>query len=166
MIEKNTVPVVAIGQDSHRFESDTVGKPLVLGGIMIPDSPGLKGNSDADVILHALCNAISGLSGVTVLGPVTDRLCCDEGITDSSEYVKEALSTLQNIRLTHVSISVEARRPHLHSHCRSIRESVARLLSLPVGHVGLTATSGEGLTAFGSGEGIQAIVIVSACREA
>ena len=165
MIENATVPVVAIGQDSHRFELDTAEKPLILGGVPIPDSPGLKGNSDADVILHALCNALSGLSGVPVLGPVADKLCQDQGITDSSEYVRKAISTLQSIRLTHVSISVEAGRPHLHSHCRSIRESVARLLSLPIGHVGLTATSGEGLTAFGRGEGIQVSVIVSACRE-
>ena len=154
----------AIGQDSHRFVQDACSKPLMLGGVRIPDTPGLEGNSDADVILHALCNAISGLSGVTVLGTATDRLCREQGITDSRVYVAEALATLNGIRLIHASISVEARRPHLRRYIDPIRESIAGLLSLPVERIGLTATTGEGLTSFGRGEGIQAFVIASACR--
>lgn len=161
MTGKQLLPISALGQDSHRFEPESSEKPLVLGGITIPGVPGLEGNSDADVILHALCNALSGLNGRVVLGAVTDRLC-EQGVTDSREYVKAALETLEYIELTHVSISVEARRPRLHASADSIRESVARLLSLPVERVALTATSGEGLTAFGRGEGIQALVIVSA----
>ncbi len=136
----------------------------MLGGVRIPDSPGLTGNSDADVILHALCNALSGLSGVNILGARTDTLCNEQGITDSSVYVREALSTLEGIELVHISVSVEARRPHLSGYINTIRQSIAALLSLPAGRVGLTATSGEGLTAFGRGDGIQAFVIASACR--
>ncbi|MBN1578794.1 MAG: 2-C-methyl-D-erythritol 2,4-cyclodiphosphate synthase [Chitinispirillaceae bacterium] len=154
----------AIGQDSHRFEPESTVKPLMLGGVHLPDAPGLAGNSDADVILHALCNALSGLSGSTVLGTRTDTLCNEQRIIDSRVYVREALSTLKGIEPVHVSISVEARRPHLSRHSDAIRQSIAGLLSLPIERVGLTATSGEGLTAFGSGEGIQAFVIVSACR--
>jgi 2-C-methyl-D-erythritol 2,4-cyclodiphosphate synthase len=154
----------AIGQDSHRFESASSSKPLMLGGVPIPDTPALAGNSDADVILHALCNAISGLSGVNVLGTRTDQLCSERGITDSRIYVREALATLSDIRLVHVSISVEAHRPHLQRYGEAIRQSIAGLLQLPVEQVGLTATSGEGLTSFGRGEGIQALVIASAYR--
>jgi 2-C-methyl-D-erythritol 2,4-cyclodiphosphate synthase len=62
----------------------------------------------------------------------------------------------------HVSISIEARRPHLADHILSIRSSVAGLLSLQIDHVGLTATTGEGLTSFGKGDGIQALVIITA----
>lgn len=152
----------AIGQDSHRFEPEESKKTLLLGGVTVPGAPGLSGNSDADVVLHALCNAISGLSGVNILGAVTDKMCKDHGITDSSSYVKQALATLEAIRLVHVSITVEARRPHLAKHVESIRAAVAALCGLPVRHVGITATSGEGLTDFGRGDGIQVFVIASA----
>ena len=157
--------ISSLGQDSHRYEPDTSTKPLILGGIHIPDVPGLQGNSDADVIFHAICNAVSGLSGVPILGEVTDRLCKDQGITDSRVYVKEALSTLHDIQLVHISISIEARRPRFEQYREAIRESVADVLSLPLEQVGLTATSGEGLTAFGRGEGIQVFVIASAYRK-
>ena len=154
----------AIGQDSHRFEPDSSQKPLRLGGVTVDRTPGLEGNSDADVILHAICNAFSGLSGVTILGKLTDHLCNDKGITDSSVYVKEALATLDNITLVHLSITVEAKRPRFQNLSPAIRESIAKLVDLPVEHVGLTATSGEGLTSFGTGEGIAVFVIASAYK--
>lgn len=154
----------AIGQDSHRFEHEPSSKPLVLGGVVIPDVPGLSGNSDADVILHALCNAISGLSTKNILGAVTDRLCNEQGIVDSRVYVEKALETLGTIRLLHVSITVEAQRPRLSPYIEAIRRSVAEILSLPLESTGLTATSGEGLTSFGKGEGIQVFIIASASQ--
>lgn len=154
----------AIGQDSHRFEPVGSEKPLLLGGVAVPGERGLLGNSDADVILHAVCNAISGLSGQTVLGAVTDRMCLDEGVTDSREYIKCALATLGSIRLVHISISVEARRPRLANYTKAIRESVATLVELTPEQVGLTATSGEGLTGPGRGEGIAVLVLASASR--
>lgn len=155
-----------IGQDSHRFEADGSEKPLVLGGVEITDCEGLAGNSDADVILHAVTNALSGISGVTILGPVSDRMCLEEGIRDSREYVKKALEALEGYSLTHVSVSVECRRPKLLPHIGTIRASLAALLGLDISDVGLTATTGEGLTAFGKGEGIQAIAIATACGDA
>lgn len=154
----------AIGQDSHRFCKDDATKPLMLGGVVIPGAPGLEGNSDADVILHALCNAISGLSGTTILGAFTDKLCKEQGITDSRVYVQEAVKTLGNIKLLHVSMTLEAKRPHLAKHVDAVRESVAALVGLTKDHVMLTATSGEALTDFGRGEGIQAFVIASGCK--
>ncbi len=152
----------AIGQDSHRFESDDSEKPCILGGVPISGVPGLAGNSDADVILHAICNALSGLSGEPVLGAVTDRMCLDRGVSNSCEYVKKALATLDGIQLCHISITVEAKRPHLARHITAIRSAVADLVGLPLRHVGLTATTGEGLTAFGRGEGVSVFVIASA----
>lgn len=154
--------VSSIGQDSHRFESQDSLKPLILGGVVISGCPGLSGNSDADVLLHAITNAISGISGVNILGKVSDELCLKQGITDSRVYLSEALKTLKEYRITHVSISIEASRPHLAHHIPSIRSSVASLLSLQIDHVGLTATTGEGLTSFGKGDGIQALVIITA----
>jgi len=159
------VSVSAIGQDSHRFESNDSSKPLVLGGVTIPNCVGLEGNSDADVILHAVTNAVSGISGQNILGKISDDLCRN-GQTDSRVYLEKAVETLKagEWKLTHVSISIEAKRPHLADHIPAIKKSIASILSLQENDIGLTATTGEGLTAFGRGEGIQALVIVSAVR--
>lgn len=154
--------ISAIGQDSHRFEKEDSSKPLILGGVEIPGCVGLDGNSDADVVLHAVTNAISGLSGINILGAISDDLCLNKGIKDSRVYLQKALDTLSQYRLLHVSISIEAKRPHFAKHIPGVKASIAKLLSLEEKHVGLTATTGEGLTAFGKGEGIQAFVIVSA----
>ncbi len=140
------------------------GRTLILGGLSIPGYPALEGNSDADVVLHALTNAISGLTGVRILGAVTDRMA-ERGITDSSAYVERALRELRNMRLTHLSFTIEAKRPHLARHIDPMRERIARLTGLPVGRVAITATSGEALTAFGRGEGIQCFCIASALLE-
>jgi 2-C-methyl-D-erythritol 2,4-cyclodiphosphate synthase len=164
--DKKYVSISAIGQDSHRFEPEGSRKPMTLGGITIPDAPGLAGNSDADVILHALTNAISGISGVNILGKISDELCLNQGITDSKVYLEKALETLKadGWELTHASISVEAKRPHLSHYISEIKRSIASMLSLTEKDIGLTATTGEGLTDFGRGEGIQAFAIVSATR--
>ncbi len=151
-----------IGQDSHRFEEDGSPKPLVIGGVHIPDCPGLLGNSDADVVLHALTNAISGISGRNILGKISDDMCLRQGITDSSAYLAQALESLGNYRISHVSIAIEGRRPRFEPIIGKIQESLANLLALQPSDIGITATTGEGLTAFGRGEGLQAIVIVSA----
>ncbi len=156
--------ISALGQDSHRFEPEDSQKPLILGGIEIPGALGLAGNSDADVILHALTNAVSGISGVNILGKISDELCLKQGIKDSRVYLQKALETLNTWSILHVSISVEAKRPHLSAHIPAIKRSIAQLLVIPEECVGLTATTGEGLTGFGRGEGMQALVIVSAQR--
>ena len=143
-----------IGQDSHRFEPDNTDKPLILGGLVIPGCPGLRGNSDADVVLHAVANAISGVSTVNILGEVSDKMCLEQGIRDSAAYLAEALKHLHAMRPVHLSISLECARPKLAAHIPEMRVCLAGLLGLAAGHVGITATSGEGLTAFGRGEGI------------
>jgi 2-C-methyl-D-erythritol 2,4-cyclodiphosphate synthase len=152
----------AIGQDSHRFEPEGSPKPLMLGGISIPGCPGLAGNSDADVVLHALTNAISGVSGVNILGAVSDELCLKQGITDSRVYLARARESLVGWAITHVSLTIEGKRPHLAAHIPSMKASIARLMEIETGDVGITATTGEGLTAFGRGEGVSVFVIVTA----
>lgn len=159
----------AIGQDSHRFmtQDEWAGQPgrqLMLAGIALPGELPLAGNSDADVVLHALTNAISGVSGVNILGEVSDRLCLDEGITDSTIYLREALATLGDWQVSHVSISIEGKRPRFAPFITVMKERLAELTGLAPSDIGLTATSGEGLTAFGRGEGLQAFCIVTARR--
>lgn len=154
--------ISAIGQDSHRFEPEDSKKPLMLGGVMVPECPGLAGNSDADVVLHALTNAISGLHGIPILGKIADEMCLRDKVTDSRAYLEKALEYLQGFRIVHVSLSIEGKRPLLAQHLPKIKDSVARLLSLSPLHVAITVTSGEGLTSFGKGEGIQVFAIISA----
>ena len=154
--------ISAIGQDSHRFEPESSDKPLVLGGMVIPGCVGLEGNSDGDVVLHAITNAVSGLHGVPVLGKIADDLCIKRGVTDSRKYLATALDMLAKFTVIHVSISIEAHRPRLAAHLSAMQLSIGNLLSLPVEHVALTATSGEGLTSFGKGEGINVFAVVSA----
>lgn len=85
---------VGIGQDSHRFLHPTAKKPLVLGGLLFEETPGFMANSDGDVVLHALCNAITSLTGTLILGGIADKLCLEMGISDSAIYLKEALNSL------------------------------------------------------------------------
>ena len=98
---------VSIGQDSHRFDFEDTGKKLILGGVVFEGAPPLKGNSDADVILHSITNAISGVTCVNILGEVSDDLCLNKGITDSRVYLREALKYLNDCRIVHLSISIE-----------------------------------------------------------
>ena len=93
----------AIGQDSHRFE-ESLGKPLILGGVVFPGEPGLLANSDGDVVLHAITNAVSGITGQNILGKIADEMC-RSGITDSAEYLRKALEFMQG-RVSHVSLSM------------------------------------------------------------
>ena len=83
-----------IGQDSHKFLGEESSKPCIIGGILFDDVPGFKANSDGDIVLHAICNAISSLTGKIILGKVADELLAKDGITDSSVYLKAAMETL------------------------------------------------------------------------
>lgn len=153
-----------LGLDSHRFIEGDTDKQFVLGGVVFDDAPALSGNSDADVILHALTDAISGITGVTVIGAVADKMC-HQGITDSKAYLKVALDSLGLWRLTHVSIVLECLRPKIDPKASALRASVAALLSLEITDVCLTATTGEQLNDVGRGLGIHASVIVTAVAD-
>lgn len=156
----------SIGQDSHAFDSEPLSdKPLLLGGYLMENERPLKANSDGDVVLHALTNAISGISGVNILGSIADRLCLEEGITDSSAYLDLALASLRDWEICHVSFSVECLRPRLEVYIPKIKAQVAKLLGIHASSVGLTATSGEKLTAVGQGQGIAVFCCLSVRRE-
>lgn len=152
---------VGIGQDSHRFDFENKEKKLILGGVVFEDAPPLEGNSDADVILHSITNAISGVTCVNILGKISDDLCLRQGITDSSVYLKEALKYLNGSKIVHVSISIECLVPRITPKIPSIRSNIAKLLDIPENCVGITATTGEGLTQFGQGKGIQVFSCVT-----
>ena len=153
-----------LGLDSHRFIEGDSDKPLILGGVLFEDAPALEGNSDADIILHAVTDAISGITGVTIIGSVADGMC-RRGITDSREYLKLALESLGIWRLTHVSIVLECEKPPIAPKVPELRKSVSGLLGLEVADVCITATSGERLTDVGRGLGIHASAIATAVAD-
>ena len=150
-----------IGQDSHRFLPPESTKPCIIAGLIMEDAPGLNANSDGDIVFHAICNAISSLTGVIILGAIADDLCLKDGITDSEVYLNEAMKTLGKQEITHVAITIEAKKPKIRPRIQEMRENIARVMKLDVSQVGITATSGEGLTDFGLGEGVQAFAIVT-----
>lgn len=150
-----------LGQDSHRFLPPDSSKPCVLAGLIFDDAPGFNANSDGDVIFHAICNAISSLTGILILGDIADDLCLKDGITDSEVYLIEAVKTLGKQKISHVSVSIEAKKPKFKPRLLEMRQNIARVMELDISQVGITATSGEGLTDFGCGDGVQAFAIVT-----
>lgn len=150
-----------IGQDSHRFLPEDSSKQCIMGGLIFDDAPGFNANSDGDVVLHAICNAISSLTGILILGNIADDLCLKDGITDSEVYLIEAMKTLGKQKVTHVALTIEAKKPKIKKRIPEMRENIARIMGLDVSQVGVTATSGEGLTDFGCGIGVQVFAIVT-----
>ena len=150
---------VAIGQDSHRIDFENKDKRFVLGGIEFEEEYSLLGNSDADVVLHSITNAVSGITCKNILGKVSDEMC-QSGITNSEEYLKESLKYL-NERIVHISISIECKKPKITPKIDEMRKNIARILNIAETSVGITATTGEGLTEFGKGNGVYVTAIIT-----
>ncbi|MEF8938212.1 MAG: 2-C-methyl-D-erythritol 2,4-cyclodiphosphate synthase [Salinivenus sp.] len=143
---------IGIGYDVHRL---VPGRPLVLGGVTIPHDTGLAGHSDADVLLHALADALLGAAALGDLGrhfPDTDPEW--EGadslalLSTVVEEVREAGYTPHNVDATLI-----LERPKLRPHIDSMRENIADGLGLDPAAVSVKATTNEGLGAVGAGEG-------------
>jgi 2-C-methyl-D-erythritol 2,4-cyclodiphosphate synthase len=152
---------VGIGQDSHRFLSPESTKPCIIGGLMFTDAPGLSADSDGDVVFHAICNAITSVTGVPILGGIAIDLCHKDGITDSQVYLEKAIETLGKQHVQHVSLTIEGKRPRFQVRVQEMREKVAEVMKISVAQVGLTVTSGDGLTDFGCGDGLQCFCILT-----
>lgn len=142
-----------IGYDVHRTAA---GRPLRLGGVEIPCEFGLSGHSDADVVLHALCDALLGAAGLGDIGelfPDTDPAWCD---ADSRTFVAEVLRRVRAAGFTvcNLDLIIHAERPSLGPHKATIRTAVAGLLELSPEAVNVKATTAEGLDAVGRGQAI------------
>lgn len=150
---------IGLGQDSHKFTGGQK-RPLILGGIRMSEEGGLAGNSDADVILHSLCNALSSAIGGDSLSSWADEMHLKGGIFDSQKYTERIFEklTAEKYIVENVSVCVEAKKPYLKQDIiQKIKENIARLLAIRIAAVGITFTSGEGLSDFGKGRGIQSI---------
>ncbi|NGX54974.1 MAG: 2-C-methyl-D-erythritol 2,4-cyclodiphosphate synthase [Chlamydiae bacterium] len=154
-----------LGEDSHRFLTEETTKPCVIAGLVFEEVPGFKANSDGDVVFHAICNAISSLTGVLILGEIADELLAKNGITDSEVFLKEGLKLLGQQKIVHVALSLEGSRPLFKERIQEMRANIARVLEIDISQVGITATTGEGLTDYGLGDGLHVFCILSTIEE-
>lgn len=150
-----------IGRDSHRFLPSDSSKPCIIGGVIFDNVPGLDAESDGDIVYHAICNCITSLSGVPILGGIAQDLCRKDGITDSQVYVEKAVQTLGRQKIVHVAISIEGKRPQFESKIEAMRRKIAKALSIQMSQVGISTTTGDGLTDFGCGDGLQCFALIT-----
>jgi len=144
---------IGIGIDFHRFDPQ---RKLFLGGVEIPGEPGLSGHSDADVVLHAVCDALLGAAGLGDIGkhfPPSDPAYKDISSLKLLGRVRELLAERGYIPLQ-VDVAVVAERPRLSPHIPAMRERIAQVLGVAVEDVSVKATTPEGMGALGRGEGI------------
>ena len=149
-----------IGYDVHRFAEN---RPLILGGVEIPHSHGLDGHSDADVLCHAIADAILGAIGERDIGhhfPNNDESI--RGIS-SLEIVRKAaqLVTAQNGRVLNIDASLIAEAPKIFPHLDAMKTNLAGALGIPVRRVGVKATTNERLGFVGRMEGVAAMAVAS-----
>jgi 2-C-methyl-D-erythritol 2,4-cyclodiphosphate synthase len=147
------------GYDVHRL---VPGRRLVLGGVEIPHPLGLDGHSDADVLLHALGDALLGAAAAGDLGdhfPPGDARFKD---ADSAELLRAIVEIVvaKGFRVVNCDLTLVAEAPRVAPYRPAIRARVAALLGLSVEEVGLKATTNEQLGALGRGEGIAALAVV------
>jgi 2-C-methyl-D-erythritol 2,4-cyclodiphosphate synthase len=152
--------VAGIGWDSHRLAA---GRPLILGGVTIPHDRGLDGHSDADVLTHAVIDALLGAAALGDIGqhfPDSDERYRD---ADSIELLRTVVATLaeRGLRVTNVDTTVVMERPKLAGHREAIRASLAAALGVETGQVNVKASTGEGMGFVGREEGVAALAVAT-----
>jgi 2-C-methyl-D-erythritol 2,4-cyclodiphosphate synthase len=152
--------LVGIGYDSHRLED---GRRLVIGGVELDHERGLAGHSDADVLAHAVIDALLGAAGMGDIGehfPDTDERWRD---ADSMGLLEQVVTSIRErgIDLVNVDCTLVMERPKLGRHRVAIRESLAATLAVDVQRVNVKASTGEGIGFVGRGEGVAALAVAS-----
>jgi 2-C-methyl-D-erythritol 2,4-cyclodiphosphate synthase len=150
---------VGIGYDAHRL---VAGRPLVLGGVTVPHPAGLDGHSDADVLVHAVIDALLGAAALGTIGehfpdhdPQFEDISSLELLAMTAALVEDHGRTIVNVD----SVLI-AEQPRLQPHLARMAQRIAETLGLDQDLVGVKATSPEGLGALGRGEGIAAQAVV------
>jgi 2-C-methyl-D-erythritol 2,4-cyclodiphosphate synthase len=154
---------IGLGSDLHRIDE---GETLVLGGVIIEEGPGLVGHSDADVLLHAITDAVLGAAA---LGDIGHYFPADDPRyehADSADFLRKALELARDAgwEIGNIDSTVTTERPKLAPYIEHIRERIAEIARIEVGQVSVKAKSAEGLDAIGRGEAMaaQAVVLLTA----
>lgn len=146
------------GYDIHRL---TVGRNLVLGGVRIPFEKGLIGHSDADVLLHAVCDALLGAAGLGDIGihfPDTDSRFKD---ASSITLLKSTVDMIRDkgFKIVNIDTTIFAELPKLTPYREAIKQSISNALNVSRDRINIKATTMEGMGAIGNGEGIGAVCV-------
>ncbi len=146
---------MGIGEDTHRTEP---GGPLRLGGVDIPHDRRLVGHSDADVLLHAVTDAVLGAAALGDIGAMFPNTSEENRGRDSAEMLTRAYAEVvaAGFRLANLDCVVSAERPKLLPHAETIRQRIATILEVEIGQIGLKAKTGEGVGPVGREEAIEA----------
>ena len=139
------IPRIGVGQDAHGFSNEG---SLVIGGLTLCEFPKLRANSDGDIILHALFNAISSAIGNGSLGQTADKMCMD-GIFDSKKYLNVTLDGMRKsgYSIGNVSISLVCEKPKIDPIVKDLKKSLSKILDVSAANIGITATTEEGFLA-------------------
>lgn len=152
-----------IGYDVHQFAE---GRPLILGGVTIPHTHGLSGHSDADVLCHAIADAVLGALGLPDIGhyfPPSDASI--EGISSLEILARcRELLTEHGATLNNVDSTLIAEAPKVLPHAPAMKENIATALGLTTGQVGIKATTNETMGFVGRREGIAAMAMATVDR--
>jgi 2-C-methyl-D-erythritol 4-phosphate cytidylyltransferase / 2-C-methyl-D-erythritol 2,4-cyclodiphosphate synthase len=151
---------VGQGVDVHRFDES---QPLILAGVRISDRGGLEGHSDADVVLHAVTDAILGAIAAGDIGehfPSSDERWKN---ASSERFVERACNLLFGTggSLSSIDVTIVAEQPKLAPHRLAMRQSLARILGIEIDQISVKATTTDGLGFLGRGEGICAIALAT-----
>jgi 2-C-methyl-D-erythritol 2,4-cyclodiphosphate synthase len=154
---------IGLGHDTHRLEA---GRPLVLGGVLIPHDKGPVAHSDGDVVLHAITDALLGAAGLGDIGewfPDNDPKW--QG-ADSKQFVQAAAAEIRRLgwHITNLDCTIHAQQPKLMTYKAGIRESLADVLDLDVELVNVKAKTGERVGPIGREEAIAADAVVLLVR--
>ena len=150
--------MIGIGYDVHRFKE---GRPLVLGGVTIPHSHGLDGHSDADVLCHAIADAVLGALGQPDIGfffPPGDPSCKDISSLKILEKCRE-LAAEAGVSLVNIDSTLIAEAPKVLPHREAMRANIGAALGIPPERVGIKATTNETMGFVGRKEGIAAMAV-------
>lgn len=149
-----------IGYDSHRLAA---GRKLVIGGVELPSERGCDGHSDADVLAHAVIDALLGAAGLGDIGerfPDSDERWRDADSMQLLEDVVESVIAV-GLEIVNMDCTVVMETPKLAPHRQAIRERLAKVLALELERVNVKASTGEGIGFIGRGEGVAALAIVN-----
>lgn len=144
---------IGVGYDVHRFAE---GRPLMLGGIAIPHAHGLAGHSDADVLIHAIVDALLGAAALGDIGshfPSSDPRWKDAPSSAFLTYTRDLLAE-QGWQVGNIDAVIIAERPKMAPHIPAMRAELARQLAIDIGQVSVKATTTDGLGFTGRAEGI------------
>jgi len=150
---------IGCGFDAHRFSAD---RPLVLGGVTVPDSEGLAAHSDGDVVIHALCDALLGAAGLGDIGRhFSDQDQAFAGI-DSRILLRRVMGLLQRkgLSVVNADLTVIAQRPRMAPYIDAMVQNLAADLAVAATEVNVKATTTEHMGFTGRGEGIAAQAVV------